>query len=156
MRVLDWHTIPDSDPTLIGLKHFQMQLRLEQITGSGESKLEGLWEDYQSVLAGYGKHLEGFYSEYVDLKQRDDEAAQLISQQSYEIENLIEQLTNLRLLSEEEQFKQQAQLEHRQSIKQQLTQRMQELREYVDKEVEQDHKRFKLMSVESYNAIEVS
>lgn len=156
MRVLDWHTMRDSDPTLIALKHFQMQLRLEQITGSGESKLEGLWEDYQSVLAGYGKHLEGFYSEYVDLKQRDDEAAQLISQQSYEIENLIEQLTNLRLLSEEEQFKQQAQLEHRQSIKQQLTQRMQELREYVDKDVEQDHKRFKLMSVESYNAIEVS
>lgn len=133
-----------------------MQLRLEQITGGGESKLEALWEEYQSVLAGYGKHLEGFYSEYVDLKQRDDEAAQQISQQGYEIEHLIEQLANLRLLSEEQQFKQQSQLNHRQSIKQQLTQQMQELRQYVDKELEQEHKLFKIMSVESYNAIEVS
>ncbi|KAH8396813.1 hypothetical protein KR215_004592 [Drosophila sulfurigaster] len=131
-----------------------MQLKLEQITGKGESKLETLWEEYQSVLAGYGKHIEGFYSEYVDLKQRDEESAQQISQQSYEIEHLIEQLSNLRLLSEEQQIKQQAQLEHRQSIKQQLTERFRELRTCVDKELEEEHKLFKLLSVESYDVIE--
>ncbi|KAH8407693.1 hypothetical protein KR222_010826, partial [Zaprionus bogoriensis] len=131
-----------------------MQLRLEQITGRGESKLEALWEEYQSVLAGYGKHIEGFYAEYVDLKQRDEESAQQISQQSYEIEHLIEQLSNLRLLAEEQQYKQQAQLEHRQAIKQQLSERLRELRQCVDKELEQQHGLFKLMSVQSHNAIE--
>jgi len=52
-------------------------------------------------------------------------------QQSYEIEHLIEQLSNIRLLSEEQQLKQEAQLEHRQSIKQQLTERFRELRACV-------------------------
>ncbi|KAL7736073.1 hypothetical protein ACLKA6_003810 [Drosophila palustris] len=131
-----------------------MQLKLEQITGKGESKLETLWEEYQTVLANYGQHIEGFYSEYVDLKQRDEESAQLISQQSYEIEHLIEQLSNLRLLAEEQQTKQQAQLEHRQSIKQQLTDRFRELRECVDLELETQHKLFKQMSVESHEVIE--
>ncbi|XP_034477388.1 dynein regulatory complex subunit 2 [Drosophila innubila] len=131
-----------------------MHLKLEQITGQGEAKLETLWEEYQSVLAGYGKHIEGFYSEYVDLKQRDEESAQLISQQSYEIDHLIEQLSNLRLLSEEQQIKQQAQLEHRQSIKQQLTDRFRELRTCVDQELENQHKLFKQMSVESHEVIE--
>ncbi|XP_043070692.1 dynein regulatory complex subunit 2 [Drosophila grimshawi] len=131
-----------------------MQLKLENITGRGEGKLEALWQEYQSVLAGYGKHIEGFYAEYVDLKQRDEESAQQISQQSYEIEHLIEQLSNLRLLAEEQQIKQQAQLQHRQSIKQQLTERLRELRDCVDKELEQEHKLFKQMSVESYEAIE--
>lgn len=134
---------------------FQMHLKLEKITGRGEGKLEALWQEYQSVLAGYGKHIEGFYSEYVDLKQRDEESAQQISQQSYEIEHLIEQLCNLRLLAEEQQIKQQAQLYERQNIKQQLTDRLRELRSCVEKEVEQQHKLFKQMTVESYEAIEV-
>jgi len=76
-------------------------------------------------------------------------------QQSYEIEHLIEQLSNIRLLSEEQQLKQEAQLEHRQSIKQQLTERFRELRACVDQELEIQHKLFKQMSVESYNVIEV-
>ncbi|ALC42278.1 CG30259, partial [Drosophila busckii] len=131
-----------------------MQLQLEQITCKGEAKLEFLWQQYQSVLADYGKHIEGFYSEYVDLKQRDEESAQQISQQSYEIEHLIEQLSNLRLGAEECQMKQQAQLEHRQGIKQQLSDRLNELRDFVDTEQEKEQKLFKQMTVESYNAIE--
>ncbi|XP_030572447.1 dynein regulatory complex subunit 2 [Drosophila novamexicana] len=131
-----------------------MQLELENITGRGEGKLEALWQEYQSVLAGYGKHIEGFYSEYVDLKQRDEESAQQISQQSYEIDHLIEELSNLRLLAEEQQIKQQAQLKQRQSIKQELTERLRELRTCVDKELETEHKLFKQMTVESYEAIE--
>ncbi|XP_034653076.1 dynein regulatory complex subunit 2 [Drosophila subobscura] len=131
-----------------------MQLQLEQITSRGEAKLERLWQDYQSVLAGYCQHIEGFYSEYVDLKQRDEEAALQISQQTYDIEHLIDQLANLRLVSEEFQVKQQAQLEQRQAIKQQLTERLRELRTCVEQEVARDHQTFKLMSVESYNALE--
>lgn len=132
-----------------------MQLKLEKITSRGEGKLEALWQEYQSVLADYGKHIEGFYSEYVDLKQRDEESAQQISQQSYEIEHLIDQLCNLRLLAEEQQIKQQAQLHQRQNIKQELTDRLRELRSYVEKEVEEQHRLFKEMTVESYEAIQV-
>ncbi|XP_017958424.1 dynein regulatory complex subunit 2 [Drosophila navojoa] len=131
-----------------------MQLKLEKITGRGEGKLEALWQEYQSVLADYGKHIEGFYSEYVDLKQRDEESAQQISQQNYEIEYLTEQLCNLRLLAEEQQIKQQAQLHQRQNIKEELTDRLRELRSYVEKEAEEQHRLFKQMTVESYEAIQ--
>ncbi|KAH8402345.1 hypothetical protein KR009_011509 [Drosophila setifemur] len=131
-----------------------MQLQLEQITSRGEAKLEKLWQEYQSVLAGYCQHIEGFYSEYVDLKQRDEEAALQISQQTHEIEHLVDQLANLRLVSEEFYIKQQGQLEQRQAIKQQLTERLRELRTCVEDEVSKDHYSFKLLSVESYNALE--
>ncbi|XP_017024396.1 dynein regulatory complex subunit 2 [Drosophila kikkawai] len=131
-----------------------MQLQLEQITSRGEARLEKLWQEYQSVLAGYCQHIEGFYSEYVDLKQRDEEAALQISQQTHEIEHLVDQLANLRLVSEEFYNKQQGQVEQRQSIKQQLTERLQELRTCVEDEMARDHQSFKLMSVESYNALE--
>lgn len=133
----------------------QMQLQLEQITSRGEAKLEKLWQEYQSVLAGYCQHIEGFYSEYVDLKQRDEEAALQISQQTHEIEHLVDQLANLRLVSEEFYIKQQGQVEQRQAIKQQLTERLRELRTCVEDEVARDHQSFKLMSVESYNALEL-
>ncbi|KAH8284801.1 hypothetical protein KR054_001230 [Drosophila jambulina] len=132
-----------------------MQLQLEQITSRGEARLEKLWQEYQSVLAGYCQHIEGFYSEYVDLKQRDEEAALQISQQTHEIEHLVDQLANLRLVSEEFYVKQQGQVEQRQSIKQQLTERLRELRTCVEDEVARDHQSFKLMSVESYNALEL-
>ncbi|KAH8234411.1 hypothetical protein KR038_009515 [Drosophila bunnanda] len=131
-----------------------MQLQLEQITSRGEARLEKLWQEYQSVLAGYCQHIEGFYSEYVDLKQRDEEAALQISQQTHEIEHLVDQLANLRLVSEEFYIKQQGQVEQRQTIKQQLTERLRELRTCVEDEVARDHQSFKLMSVESYNALE--
>ncbi|XP_068144431.1 dynein regulatory complex subunit 2 [Drosophila tropicalis] len=131
-----------------------MQLQLEQITSRGEAKLEKLWQEYQTVLAGYCKHIEGFYSEYVDLKQRDEESAVQIRQQSYDIEHLINQLANLRLVSEDFYQKQQSQVEQRQLIKQQLTERLRELRSCVDTESGNDHQKFKLMSVESYDAIE--
>ncbi|XP_017004315.2 dynein regulatory complex subunit 2 [Drosophila takahashii] len=131
-----------------------MQLQLEQITSRGEAKLEKLWQEYQGVLAGYCQHIEGFYSEYVDLKQRDEEAAFQISQQTHEIEHLVDQLANLRLVSEEFYVKQQGQLDQRQAIKQQLTERLRELRTCVEQEVSRDHQAFKLMSVESYNALE--
>ncbi|XP_039483224.1 dynein regulatory complex subunit 2 [Drosophila santomea] len=131
-----------------------MQLQLEQITSRGEARLEKLWQEYQAVLAGYCQHIEGFYSEYVDLKQRDEEAALQISQQSHEIEHLVDQLANLRLVSEEFYIKQQGQLEQRQAIKQQLTERLRELRTCVEQEVSSDHQLFKLMSVESYHALE--
>jgi len=131
-----------------------MQLQLEQITSRGEARLEKLWQEYQGVLAGYCQHIEGFYSEYVDLKQRDEEAALQISQQTHEIEHLVDQLTNLRLVSEEFYIKQQGQLEQRQAIKQQLTERLRELRTCVEQEVARDHQLFKLMSVESYHALE--
>ncbi|KAH8253479.1 hypothetical protein KR032_005673 [Drosophila birchii] len=132
-----------------------MQLQLEQITSRGEARLEKLWQEYQTVLAGYCQHIEGFYSEYVDLKQRDEEAALQISQQTHEIEHLVDQLANLRLVSEEFYVKQQGQVEQRQSIKQQLTERLRELRTCVEDEVARDHQSFKLMSVESYNALEL-
>jgi len=131
-----------------------MHLQLEQITSRGEAKLEKLWQEYQAVLAGYCQHIEGFYAEYVDLKQRDEEAAFQISQQTHEIEHLVDQLANLRLVSEEFYVKQQGQLEQRQAIKQQLTERLRELRTCVEQEVARDHQAFKLMSVESYNALE--
>lgn len=133
---------------------FQMQLQLEQITSRGEARLEKLWQEYQSVLGGYCQHIEGFYAEYVDLKQRDEEAALQISQQTYEIEHLVDQLANLRLVSEEFYVKQQGQLEQRQAIKQQLTERLRELRSCVEDEMSNDHQSFKLLSVESYNALE--
>uniref|UniRef100_B4MQB9 Dynein regulatory complex subunit 2 n=1 Tax=Drosophila willistoni TaxID=7260 RepID=B4MQB9_DROWI len=132
----------------------KMQLQLEQITSRGEAKLEKLWQEYQTVLAGYCKHIEGFYSEYVDLKQRDEESAVQIRQQSYDIEHLINQLANLRLVSEDFYQKQQSQVEQRQLIKQQLTERLRELRSCVDMESGNDHQKFKMMSVESYDAIE--
>ncbi|EDV37598.1 uncharacterized protein Dana_GF11331 [Drosophila ananassae] len=131
-----------------------MQLQLEQITSRGEARLEKLWQEYQSVLGGYCQHIEGFYAEYVDLKQRDEEAALQISQQTYEIEHLVDQLANLRLVSEEFYVKQQGQLEQRQAIKQQLTERLRELRSCVEDEMSNDHQSFKLLSVESYNALQ--
>ncbi|XP_030388524.1 dynein regulatory complex subunit 2 [Scaptodrosophila lebanonensis] len=131
-----------------------MQLLLEKITSKGEAKLEGLWQEYQSVLAGYVKHIEGFYAEYVDLKERDEENAAQISSQTCEIDNLLGQLANLKLVTEEFAGKQEREIEQRQSIKQQLSDRLKELRDCVEKELGTERKRFKEMSVESYNAIE--
>lgn len=111
--------------------------------------MEKLWQEYQGVLAGYCQHIEGFYSEYSGVQ-----AALQISQQTHEIEHLVDQLTNLRLVSEEFYIKQQGQLEQRQAIKQQLTERLRELRTCVEQEVARDHQLFKLMSVESYHALE--
>lgn len=56
----------------------QMILQLQAITSEREQQMDGLWRQFQSVLAVYLQHTEQFHDEYVQLRQRDDEDTRII------------------------------------------------------------------------------
>lgn len=57
---------------------FQLILNLQSITHEREQKMDQLWKEFQTVLNEYLQQTEEFHSEYVDLRQKDDEDTKII------------------------------------------------------------------------------
>ena len=133
-----------------------MQLSIEIITQKGEEKLEQLWRDYQQALSDYVSHTEGFYADYMDLKERDDEYTTQTREYCYEIEKCSNQLASLKLAVADTEDKCEVKLKHLKILKEHLTQKLNELKYKVAQEMQENEEKFKLVSVESYKAVKVS
>lgn len=133
----------------------QMQLYIENITKSGEEKLERLWQEYQDVLAGYMRHTESFYSEYMDLKERDQESANIIRDHYHQIERASDQLAHLKLVYADSLENNEVKVIYFVKLRDDLQQRLSESKANFESELKTDEQRFKLMSVVSYNVLKV-
>ncbi|KAM7342280.1 dynein regulatory complex subunit 2 [Cochliomyia hominivorax] len=131
----------------------EMQIQIENITEKGEQKLEKLWQEYQKALAEYVVHTEGFYADYMDLKERDEEYTNQTREYCYEIEKASNQLANLKLSLADAEEKSEVRLKHLKLMKEHLTKKLAEVKERVDEEMLENEEKFKLMSVESYKAV---
>ncbi|XP_037955439.1 dynein regulatory complex subunit 2-like [Teleopsis dalmanni] len=128
-------------------------LRLENITKVGELKLENLWQEYQDVLSAYMRRNEGFYAEYVDLKERDEESTTLIRTQCYEMEKATEHLSRLKLKYSDLTDKNDVKMKYLTKLRSDLCERLANLKQTANKEIEDGNKKFKLMSVTSHIAL---
>ncbi|XP_039956989.1 dynein regulatory complex subunit 2 [Bactrocera tryoni] len=131
----------------------EMQLYIENITKSGEEKLERLWQEYQDVLAGYMRHTESFYSEYMDLKERDQESANTIRDHYHQIERASDQLAHLKLVYADTLENNEVKVVYFVKLRDDLQQRLSESKANFESEMKADEERFKLMSVVSYNVL---
>ncbi|XP_011177873.2 dynein regulatory complex subunit 2 [Zeugodacus cucurbitae] len=131
----------------------EMQLYIENITKSGEEKLERLWQEYQDVLAGYMRHTESFYSEYMDLKERDQESANIIRDHYHQIERASDQLAHLKLVYADTLENNEGKVVYFVKLRDDLQQRLSESKANFESELKADEERFKLMSVVSYNVL---
>lgn len=134
----------------------QMQLRIEEITEKGEQKLEKLWKEYQQALAEYVQHTEGFYADYMDLKEKDEEYTNQTREYCYEIEKASNQLAALKLTVADAEDKSEVKLKHLKDLKEYMMKKHAELKERIDAELQGNQEKFKTMSVESYQAVKVS
>ncbi|XP_013116244.2 dynein regulatory complex subunit 2 [Stomoxys calcitrans] len=130
-----------------------MQLRIEDITEKGEQKLEKLWNEYQQALAEYVQHTEGFYADYMDLKERDEEYTNQTREYCYEIEKASNQLAALKLTLADAEDKSEVRLKHLKDLKEYMGNKHNELKERIDVEMMENEEKFKMMSVESYKAV---
>ncbi|XP_075167931.1 dynein regulatory complex subunit 2 [Haematobia irritans] len=130
-----------------------MQLRIEDITEKGEQKLEKLWGEYQQALAEYVQHTEGFYADYMDLKERDEEYTNQTREYCYEIEKASNQLASLKLTLADAEDKSEVRLKHLKDLKEYMGTKHNELKERIDEEMMENEEKFKMMSVESYKAV---
>lgn len=64
---------------------FQMILRLQEITKDREDKMSGLWTEFQQVLRNYADSTEEKYSEYVEMRDRDNADTKEIHQHYLEV-----------------------------------------------------------------------
>ncbi|XP_036332675.1 dynein regulatory complex subunit 2 [Rhagoletis pomonella] len=131
----------------------EMQLYIENITQSGETKLERLWQEYQDVLSGYMQHTESFYTEYIDLKERDEESTNLIRDHCYEIERASDQLAHLKLVYADTVDGNEVKTIYFVKIRDDLQHRLEKSKADFETEQKADEERFKLMSVVSYNTL---
>ncbi|XP_058976688.1 dynein regulatory complex subunit 2 [Musca domestica] len=130
-----------------------MQLRIEEITEKGEQKLEKLWKEYQQALAEYVQHTEGFYADYMDLKEKDEEYTNQTREYCYEIEKASNQLAALKLTVADAEDKSEVKLKHLRDLKEYMMTKHAELKERIDAELQGNQEKFKTMSVESYQAV---
>ncbi|XP_053963353.1 dynein regulatory complex subunit 2 [Anastrepha ludens] len=131
----------------------EMQLYIENVTQSGETKLERLWQEYQDVLAGYMQHTESFYTEYMDLKERDEESTNLIRDHCHEIERASDQLAHLKIVYADTADQNDTKTVYFIKMRDDLQRRMTESKAEFESEQKADEERFKLISVVSYNTL---
>lgn len=135
---------------------FQMTLELEEITKSREAILENLWQEFQNVLNGYVQRTEGFYSEYMDLKDRDDESTTIMRENCLEIERLSDQLAHLKLLDADATEKWDFKVNQLTKLRNELTEQLANRKKQVEQEIHDDEQRIKFVSVDSYKILKVS
>lgn len=62
-----------------------MILRLQEITKNRENEMNGLWMEFQQVLRNYAESTEEKYSEYVEMRDRDNADTKEIHQHYLEV-----------------------------------------------------------------------
>lgn len=77
-----------------------MLLRLETMTKQREDKMNRLWQTLQSVLRDYSAQTEEKYSEYVELRERDNADTKHIHQNYMEIARLMGEIGQLKAVLE--------------------------------------------------------
>lgn len=132
---------------------FQMRMKVEGIIKSREEEVTIFWSEYQTIIDDYAKRTENCYSEYIELKEIDDENAIVISSNHHSIDHSTEQLTKAKTyyekLSEETNFKIDYLRNYRDELKEKLTKSKQNVEQFIRQSADQ----FKVMSVASHAAI---
>lgn len=77
-----------------------MILRLQEITKNREDKMNGLWTEFEQVLRNYANSTEEKYSEYVEMRERDNADTKEIHQHYLEVAKATRDITLLKSLLE--------------------------------------------------------
>lgn len=130
-----------------------MRMKIEGTIKSREEEVNKFWSEYQTIIDDYAKRTENCYSEYIELKEIDDENATIISANLQSIEHATAQLAKAKAyhekLCEESTFKIDYLLSYRDELKAKLTKSKQNIEQFIRTSDDQ----FKVMSVASHAAI---
>lgn len=130
-----------------------MRMKIEAIIKSREEDLNNFWSEYQTIIDDYAKRTENCYSEYMELKEIDDENAIVISNNIHSIEHSTDQLSRAKAyyekLTEESNFKIEYLKNYRDDLKSKLSKSKQNIEQFIKQSAEQ----FKVMSVASHTAL---
>lgn len=130
-----------------------MRMKVEGIIKSREEEVNNFWSEYQTIIDDYAKRTENCYSEYIELKEIDDENAIIITSNLHSIEHATEQLTKAKgyyeKLCDESNFKMDYLRSYRDELKEKLTKSKHNIEQFIRKSADQ----FKVMSVASHAAI---
>lgn len=77
-----------------------MILRLQEITKDREDKMSGLWTEFQQVLRNYADSTEEKYSEYVEMRNRDNADTKEIHQHYLEVAKATRDISMLKSILE--------------------------------------------------------
>lgn len=77
-----------------------MILRLQEITKDREDKMNGLWMEFQQVLRNYADSTEEKYSEYVEMRNRDNADTKEIHQHYLEVAKATRDISLLKSILE--------------------------------------------------------
>ncbi|KAL5280408.1 CCDC65 family protein [Megaselia abdita] len=130
-----------------------MRMKVEGIIKSREEELNNFWSEYQTIIDDYAKRTENCYSEYIELKEIDDENAIVISSNVHAIENSTEQLAKAKnyyeKLCDQTNFK----IDYLQTYRDELKEKLTKSKQNVEHFIRQSGEQFKVMSVASHAAI---
>lgn len=77
-----------------------MILKLQEITKDREDKMNSLWSEFQQVLRNYSERTEEKYTEYVEMRERDNADTKEIHQHYLEIARATRDISLLKSILE--------------------------------------------------------
>lgn len=77
-----------------------MILKLQEMTKDREDKMNALWSEFQQILRNYAENTEEKYTEYVEMRERDNADTKEIHQHYLEITKATKEITMLKSVLE--------------------------------------------------------
>lgn len=132
-----------------------MILKLQTITNDREQQMEKLWKEFQDILNDYLHQTEEYHTEYIELRQRDDEDTKVIRLHYNEVVRATEQIGFLKLDLESLREEQCLHIEELMKYKKLLHEKQKKIKLEMDEGLLKDKNNLRHMVVCSHNAASV-
>ena len=132
-----------------------MILKLETITEQREQQMDVLWQEFQAILSGYMQRTEEKHSEYVQLRDRDNEDTKHIREHYIEIARATETIVELKTTLETVHFEHDMQVDQLKNYKRLLQEKQKQTKLQMEAGLKLDKERMRQLVVSSVDVIKV-
>lgn len=132
-----------------------MIFNLEIITEQREKQMTDLWKEFQSILADYSEQTNEKYSEYLVLRERDNEDTKQIRQHYIDIAEATNTIADLRNLYETNQIEQTIRMDQLSKYEKLLQEKYKKLKMNMENGLKLDKQQMHLLVVCSTETIKV-
>lgn len=126
-----------------------MILRLQEITKDREDKMNGLWTEFQQVLRNYADSTEEKYSEYVEMRNRDNADTKEIHQHYLEVAKATRDISLLKSILEAQSNEHQIHMNQLNQYKELLKNKQKQLKTAINGSEKMHKKSMKTLVVSS-------
>lgn len=133
-----------------------MLLNLETLTEQRENEMTDLWKKFQSILTHYSEETNEKYSEYVLLRERDNEDTKQIRQHYIDIAEATNTIADLKNLYETNQIEQKIRMDQLSKYEKLLQEKYKKLKINMENGIKLDKEQMRLLVVCSTETNKVS